>query len=242
MWKQADCCSGKRLAAAKYQPTDANGSSISSESNSTSALGNLPKSPDIRFSNNIKAKHQPLTSVHSRLWFPLLSDHLLTLIQFNVYRATWINLVLVTPAAVKNADYLSELNILPSSLPSTIPPTLTPTILQRQIRHLAWIDAAPLATLRDNFIRGLGSYDEDALCLDLLGGLFHSDNGLLENNGMMVWTDPWNIAGWEMTERFARKWGFLLKGCREMFDATNYWRRMRQEDLLAVDIGTLDHS
>lgn len=148
-----------------------------------------------------------------------------------------MNLALVTPTAIKSADYLEKMDIFPKSLPSTMPSTLTPTVLQRQIRHPAWIDAAPLATMRDNLIMAIGTYDQDALCLDLLGGLFYS-NSELKYNGLMVWADPWNIAGWVMTEGFVRKWGFLLKGCPEFFDATNYWRRTRQEEILAVDTGT----
>jgi hypothetical protein len=143
----------------------------------------------------------------------------------------------VTPVAVKSADYLSGMNIFPPSLPSEIPSTLAPTALQRQIHHPAYIDAAPLATLRDNLIRAFSSFDNDALCLDLLGGLFYGDSGP-ENNGIMVWTDPWDVSGWEMTEGFVRRWEFLLKGCPEMFDATNYWRRIRQEDPLTVSIRT----
>lgn len=163
------------------------------------------------------------------------------MIQFNVYRATWMNLALVTPAAVKSDEYLSRIDINPEALPPSMPPSLTPTALQRQIRHPAYIDAAPHPALRDNLIMASGTYDEDALCLDLLGGLFYSHHQA-ENEGLMVWTDPFNVAGWEMTEGFVRKWGFLLKGCQEMFDATNYWRRMRQEDPLALDSGTLNIS
>jgi len=174
------------------------------------------------------------TKVQFRTWFPLPSDHLLTLIQFNLYRATWINLVLVTPAAAKNADYFGEWNILPQPIPSSTPASLTPTVLQRQIRHLAYIDAVPVPRMRDNLIKAGGTYDEDGLCMDVLGGLFYGDSGV-ENNGAMVWADPWNIAGWELTEGFIRKWGFILKGCPEVLDATNRWRRLRQEDPLPVD-------
>jgi hypothetical protein len=200
--------------------------------------GGLPSLSIIKSSNSPPAKNSPSISAHFRIWFPLSSDHRLTLIQFNLYRAIWINLALVTPAAVKSVDYISEMSIFPrQGLPSHMPSTLTPTILQRQIRHLAYIDAAPLATLRDNLIMASGTYDEEELCLDLFGGLFYSDDGR-EHIGVMVWADPWNVAGWEMTEGFVRKWRFLLKGCPEIFDATNYWRRMRQEDPLVVDVGT----
>jgi hypothetical protein len=31
----------------------------------------------------------------------------------------------------------------------------------------------------------------------------------------MVWADSWYIRGWEMMERFVRKWGFILRDCDE---------------------------
>jgi Domain of unknown function (DUF3425) len=153
--------------------------------------------------------------------------------QFNLYRAVWINLAIVTPAVVKSmgGDYLEGMSIFPPTLPTEIPSSLTPTALQHEVRHLAYIDSAPLASLRDNLIKLSGTYDEDELCLNMFGGLFESGSGA-ENNGVMVWADPWDVAGWEMSEGFVRKWGFLLKGCPEMFEATNNWRRMRRERLL----------
>ena len=162
------------------------------------------------------------------------------MVQFNVYRATWINLALVTPATLKSDEYLSRINIDPNALPPNMPPSLVPTALQRQIRHPAWIDSAPHPALRDTLITASGSYDEDEMCMDLLCGLFYN-HSQPEYNGLMVWADPWNVSGWEMTEGFVRKWGFLLKGCcLEMLDATNYWRRLRHDDPLTVDIGTLN--
>jgi hypothetical protein len=56
-----------------------------------------------------------------------------------------------------------------------------------------------------------------------------------QHKGVMVWADPWDISGWEMTETFVKKWGFMLKGCEEFVEATNFWRRRRGEDELLVD-------
>ena len=97
------------------------------------------------------------------------------MIQYNVYRATWMNLALVTPAAIKSEDHLSRINIDPEALPPLMPPSLIPTALQRRVRHMACIDAAPHPVLRDNMILASGTYDEDVLCLDLLGGLFYGN-------------------------------------------------------------------
>jgi hypothetical protein len=149
-----------------------------------------------------------------------------------------INLAIVSPSAIKSIECLSAAHIYPQSLPRNIPSSLAPTLLQRRVRHGAWIDAAPLATIRDNLIRAAGSYDEDGLCLDLLGGLFYGSSEP-EHHGVRVWSDPWDASAWELTEGFIRKWGFLLKGCQELLDATNRWRQMRQEEPLVLEIETL---
>jgi hypothetical protein len=53
---------------------------------------------------------------------------------------------------------------------------------------------------------------------------------------VMVWRDPWSVTGWEMSAGFAKKWGFLLKGCGEMIEASNSWRRARGEEELVFEV------
>lgn len=77
--------------------------------------------------------------------------------------------------------------------------------------------------------------DEDDLCRDLCGGIFEDCNDL-DEKGMLVWNDPWHASGWEITEGFAKKWGFLLKGCHEIFEASNKWRELRNEDRLIIEV------
>lgn len=77
--------------------------------------------------------------------------------------------------------------------------------------------------------------DEHDLCRDLCGGLCEDCNDL-DEKGMLVWNDPWNASGWEITEGFARKWGFLLKGCHELVEASNKWRKLRNEDRLIIEV------
>ena len=51
---------------------------------------------------------------------------------------------------------------------------------------------------------------------------------------MIAWSPPWDIGGWEVSEGFLKKWGWLLRGCGEVLEATNRWRTMRgDEDLIA---------
>ncbi|KAJ4157716.1 hypothetical protein NW754_009365 [Fusarium falciforme] len=55
-------------------------------------------------------------------------------------------------------------------------------------------------------------------------------------SGIISWSDPWEISGWEVTESFARKWGFLLIGCEDVVNAANEWRETRGENPLSVKI------
>jgi hypothetical protein len=39
-----------------------------------------------------------------------------------------------------------------------------------------------------------------------------------------------------MSEGFAKKWGFVLKGCEEEINATNKWRALRDEEPLVIEL------
>jgi hypothetical protein len=51
--------------------------------------------------------------------------------------------------------------------------------------------------------------------------------------GLIAWSDPWDINGWEITEQFARKWRWLMEGRFEVFSSTNKWRTARGEEPLS---------
>lgn len=78
-------------------------------------------------------------------------------------------------------------------------------------------------------------FDNDSLCRDLIGG-HHEGRNDIEFTGVLVWNDPWSVSGWEVTEGFAKKWGFLIKGCWEVMEATNRWRKMRGDEPLCVEL------
>ncbi|KAH9908215.1 hypothetical protein F4778DRAFT_798195 [Xylariomycetidae sp. FL2044] len=173
------------------------------------------------------------------LLFPLSADHqLLVLIQYNVLRATLANMSILSilhrlPRECGGALNIRDLPAFPA--PGSLPPSLQPTQLQRSVAHDVYIDAVPWPRMRDNFIRHRGRFDADALCEDVLGGVY-AGFGDLETSGLIVWGEPWSEAGWEIGERFARRWTFLLAGCRELVDSTNRWRQARCEEPLVIEV------
>ncbi len=69
----------------------------------------------------------------------------------------------------------------------------------------------------------------------MLGGQSQGRNDI-ELTGLMIWGHPWETSGWEVTERFFEKWGFLFKGCREILIATNHWRELRGDEPLIWEL------
>ncbi|VUC27895.1 unnamed protein product [Clonostachys rosea] len=143
------------------------------------------------------------------------------------------------PPAKQSALLLPPL-LVPS--PATFPASLYPTSLQLSRLYDPRIAIVPCPTMRDNLILFSGAYDIERLVSDLHGGLFE---GFRDTNmcGVMIWGEPWSSASWEVTEGFARKWGFLLEGCYDLQDATNRWRESRGEEPIRWDtIPTLEKS
>lgn len=173
--------------------------------------------------------------------FPLSSDHLIVLTQYNALRAFLTNLTILQLLDTIPIECSMALDVAPipsftsPCAASQVPPSLQPTALQLTVPHAHWIDIIPLARWRDNMILAQGTYDEDDLCCDCAGGLWEgiSDN---EQRGVLVWSDPWDVRGWEVSEGFLTKWGFLLKGCDEVITSTNKWREVRREEPLIFEI------
>lgn len=167
--------------------------------------------------------------------FPLSGDHLIPLVQYNLIRASLTNMSILSLHVLpeKCHDIWGALPLFPA--PAEIPESLAPTELQKRTPHEMWIDLLPDRTLRDNAIMATGTFDWQAMCLDLVGRICEGGNSL-EMTGMLVWNDPWRPEGWELTDGFAKKWGFLLKGCTRLLDSTNRWRAQRGEEPLVFEI------
>lgn len=139
-----------------------------------------------------------------------------------------------------------------------IPDSLRPTRLQRTTPHEAWIDILPSGRMRDNAIVAVaeGRLRNEDLFADILrgicgegkryggtpGSVASSRSGGIDDGErearMIVWKDPWDPSGSEVTEGFLRKWGFLLRGEGDdnMIRATNRWRTLRGEDPIVWEV------
>lgn len=160
-------------------------------------------------------------------------DQLLTLIQFNVFRALISN----TSALGFTMDWLEEDAISPwnstsGSVISSCPASLRPTAIQRTIPHHPWIDLFPIPQMRDNMLLAGDSYDEYELCNDLVDFCDVPN----EKTGLIVWGEPWDPSGWEMSESFLSRWRWVVNGCVGLLASTNYWRAQRGERELVFQL------
>ncbi|KAL6907172.1 hypothetical protein GGI43DRAFT_396783 [Trichoderma evansii] len=172
------------------------------------------------------------------------NDHLLCIMQFNVMRAlgnisaiiglSTANLTDDTCSSPFFDSALTRSSRLAGNIPLTrLPKNLTPTNLQRTTPHHPWFDILPFPEMRDNLLRLESStsavannshYDADNLCHWMVG--LDADQ---REGGLIVWGDPCDVASWEVTAEFYKKWGWTLQGCIELFRSTNYWRARRGE-------------
>ncbi|KAI5926014.1 hypothetical protein F4810DRAFT_657109 [Camillea tinctor] len=168
--------------------------------------------------------------------FPISPDHkLIVLVQYNVLRALLTNMRILSLLDRLPAECVGALNFkdLPPP-PDSIPHSLRYTELQKTIPHDPWIDIIPWPTLRDNLLRHKGTVDEEDLCMDVAGGLYEGFDDV-EAHGIIIWGEPWSETGWEVTEGFARKWAFLLRGCDDLIRSTNSYREARGDEKLFIE-------
>ncbi|CAG8980977.1 hypothetical protein HYALB_00011086 [Hymenoscyphus albidus] len=111
-----------------------------------------------------------------------------------------------------------------------LPTALQPSDLQRSTLHHPWIDLLPMPALRDNILRQhADSFDEAELC--------HAMRGQApdHNPGLLVWSDPWDPTGWEVTDEFLKTWGWVIISCSDLLHSTNTWRARRGEKPLSLE-------
>jgi hypothetical protein len=102
-------------------------------------------------------------------------------------------------------------------MPSTNP---APDISAREHPHHPEINVIPFPEIRDRLLKKEKSFDEWELCFDILGlspTSIELSGGTGEGcTGLLVWGGPWNPGSWEVSERFAKKWQWLVAGCDEV--------------------------
>ncbi|KAJ6088727.1 hypothetical protein N7486_009988 [Penicillium sp. IBT 16267x] len=157
------------------------------------------------------------------------NDLLLDLFQLNFTRAIIENIrILGLKLDHFHDDAISPFNTAGPWQDDTLqnlPIGLQPTMIQRSIPHHPWFDPLPIPQMRDNLILAGEFEDETQLCLDMEGsGSTRSGRG-----GIIVWGDPWDPAGWEVTEAFAHSWGWVIMKCDDLANSTNWWRAKRNE-------------
>ncbi|KAL2824273.1 hypothetical protein BDW59DRAFT_172999 [Aspergillus cavernicola] len=167
------------------------------------------------------------------------TDLLLGLTRLNILRALHANIeVLGFSAAAMHDDaespFATSSNIESTRPLTDLPLALQPTTTQLAIVHHPWLDLLPIPKMRDNLIQAGDSINDAQLCHDMCGNQpplnpksrARSANG---ETGIIVWKDPWDPSGWEVTETFLRLWGWAVKDCSELFRSTNRWRAVRGE-------------
>lgn len=207
-------------------------------------IDSAPKPKLVLRTDNAPQITTPRPPPAATIIFPFPSDHLLTLIHFNVCRALITNiLVLNIQSAFPDCAAFHEPK-LPS--PALIPQHLRPTPLQLAVPHAHWIDIFPHPIVRDNLIRAGAAVDIARLCADIVGDTCSEREASLrdeqgrgadgEMQGVIVWADPWDARNWEMTEGFLRKWGWMMRGAEDLVEVSNGWREMRGEERLVVEV------
>ncbi|PKX99490.1 bZIP transcription factor [Aspergillus novofumigatus IBT 16806] len=155
-------------------------------------------------------------------------DHLISLCRLNVHRAINENITMIgmTPEWMRSDDAISIFNLRqPSFATERIPPSLRPTPVQLQVPHHPWLDFFPFPRMRHRLILAGDSFDDDELCHDLMA--FWDTRNTAAT--LLVWGHPWDPKNWEVTERFAHKWTWMITDSPELLASTNFWRRARGE-------------
>ncbi|KAL2817980.1 hypothetical protein BDW59DRAFT_165686 [Aspergillus cavernicola] len=157
-----------------------------------------------------------------------------TLIKSEELPHTLISGILATPLDYANKEIIYIIPYAPNPFP--LPPTVLPTTLQQTVPHSDWINLFPCPEGRDRLIQGVGAFEEDELWAECIGGLFEGfPDDEIKRPGIVAWSPPWDIAGWEISEGFVRKWGWLFRGLEGPLGPTNRWRRERGEEPIVYE-------
>ncbi|KAF9873437.1 hypothetical protein CkaCkLH20_09250 [Colletotrichum karsti] len=136
-----------------------------------------------------------------------MADSLLPLVQFNLFRGLMENMKTLGLSLGMMCDEECDSPIgtdprFHSQTVWDIPVYLRPTETQLSVVHHPWLDVLPLPRMRDNLIKMDGKYDDEELCLDMVG----DGNAPSGKGEMILWGEPWDPMNWEVTDVFVNKW------------------------------------
>ena len=162
-----------------------------------------------------------------------LAEHrFIHLVQYSVLRAFVANATILSlPTALFLDDSaLSPYTVFNPMCVAAVPPThtLSPTKTQLSTFHHPFIDILASPSLRDNvLIATLSEEQEEIFCTDL------------HCNGFTVWgRQSWDPMGWEVSQEFCSKWGWLLDESTIRY--SNFWRAERGELPLRLETTMLE--
>lgn len=120
-----------------------------------------------------------------------------------------------------------------------VPASLQPIPQQYQIPHDPIIDIVPHARFKYNILRAMATQQLDAVAFSAAlraSGALENVQGAWLRGGLVVWSAPDQLASWELSESFVRRYGLLLQGCEDLLAATNAWRSRRGERPFASSV------
>jgi hypothetical protein len=195
--------------------------------------------------DQVRAKLQKVLQMSQEAYANYLAqqmhpEKLLSIMQVNIFHALyrnsealgqsnlWLFCESISPFGKIDPDNMPS-PMSAAGMPACYPHSLTPTEVQLSTPHHPWVDLLPWPKLRDRILYLCyitETMDDDDLCVDMAE--FDTSKNM-ESTSLIIWGDPWDPRGWEVSVPFLRKWGWLLEGCAELLEATNYWRMKRGE-------------
>lgn len=114
----------------------------------------------------------------------------------------------------------------------------------------------PFPAMREALIRCETSFDHAEFANDVIGSLLPADLFALpsaltfrepapkrqlllssgadevttDQNGLILWGEPYLVESWEATPGFLQKWAWALEGCEDLIESSNRWRVMRGDE------------
>ncbi|KAJ0418799.1 hypothetical protein BJY00DRAFT_314709 [Aspergillus carlsbadensis] len=184
--------------------------------------------------------------------FPLSSDHLLHLIQYNVFRAFVSNKrtlnTFPTDLATCFATGPCRDDTTRFPLNPNMPLSLIPTNLQQTHDHSTFDHGELMQDLTGELMASTlaarrratpgtttGPEEDKPSPLSLPSGI-DTDEITSGRKGLIVWGEPHEPQSWEATPGFLAKWTWVVEGCEELVEISNTWRIIRGEEPMRLSV------